>query len=732
MKRRVLSLFLAALLTAALVQLPVMAADVPRVSPDAGSVYVGDTKVSVEPGTSFWIGDGKGGLTTVGATPKNYNVSYNGLERTLTLRNARISTGINYADEPLVRAASVYSSGDLTIVLWGSNEITAPGAADFDGSVGITTEYGDLTLIGKDHGSLTVNAGAGEYSAAMTRIGTLYMENVQVTANGGSGGTVSVGCSAKNLVMYDSVLSAVGGNLTVNRDETAAESYGLICGDIDLQLSALEGRGGDVLSIGREAGGVSAGAHLGVGADSGACPGVSGSQSVSCRGGSVSVPFGQGMSYGLWLDTGASFAAGGSSGLEAYGGPVSAQSESSISYGVCGAEGSTVEIQAGSFTVSGETLALSPDTTLNWRGIADQVNLLDSTSGLYTGGEVIPLSEQNLHSNLPDMSVTQFLSLAPVRPVVRTFELTVAEPQAGTVLSADAASSGDDRYGVRVEWHDWDSDADVTGTQAQAGRTYEADIILRATQDVSGLPNVWLIPDRLDSVSVNHQTVGENSTVRWFPNDGTVLEAKVNFTLPGETPTYHPAFIEPFTDVPVDAWYASWVRGAYDKGLIAGMTPTTFEPDGSMTYAQAITLAARMYLIYNTGEAAIENGAVNWYDPYVDFCLEHGIIETAYEDRINDNIDRQTYVDIFSRALPPEAFPPRNTIPDGSVPDVPEDSDYYDSIYLFYRAGILNGSRADGTFDPNTDIRRSEVAAVLNRMMDPAVRVDAPAELAKG
>ena len=53
------------------------------------------------------------------------------------------------------------------------------------------------------------------------------------------------------------------------------------------------------------------------------------------------------------------------------------------------------------------------------------------------------------------------------------------------------------------------------------------------------------------------------------------------------------------------------------------------------------------------------------------------------------------------------------------------------AVYLFYRAGILSGVDAKGTFNANDNIKRSEVAAILIRMMDPSVRVDAPKELGK-
>ena len=40
----------------------------------------------------------------------------------------------------------------------------------------------------------------------------------------------------------------------------------------------------------------------------------------------------------------------------------------------------------------------------------------------------------------------------------------------------------------------------------------------------------------------------------------------------------------------------------------------------------------------------------------------------------------------------------------------------------FYRAGILTGSDAKGTFKPTSSIKRSEVAAILSRMYNENVR----------
>ncbi|MBR6514817.1 MAG: DUF4838 domain-containing protein [Clostridia bacterium] len=53
-----------------------------------------------------------------------------------------------------------------------------------------------------------------------------------------------------------------------------------------------------------------------------------------------------------------------------------------------------------------------------------------------------------------------------------------------------------------------------------------------------------------------------------------------------------------FTDVPVNQWYAKAVQWANEKNYVAGMTETTFNPNGSITRAQM----ARILSLYAAGE----------------------------------------------------------------------------------------------------------------------------------
>ncbi len=177
----------------------------------------------------------------------------------------------------------------------------------------------------------------------------------------------------------------------------------------------------------------------------------------------------------------------------------------------------------------------------------------------------------------------------------------------------------------------------------------------------------------------------------------------------------------PFVDVPADAWYYQDVATAYESGLINGRDETHFAPDANLTYAEAVKLAACMNEQYYFGEVDL-GGSDPWYQAYVDYCYAEEIISEYYP--WNEPASRAGFVEIFAHALPEDALSPRNDIADGSIPDVDMNHPQAAEIYLLYRAGILTGSDPYGTFHPNDNIRRCEVAAILTRMMDDSARKD--------
>ena len=183
------------------------------------------------------------------------------------------------------------------------------------------------------------------------------------------------------------------------------------------------------------------------------------------------------------------------------------------------------------------------------------------------------------------------------------------------------------------------------------------------------------------------------------------------------------AFAEPlpFSDVKEDAWYYNDVRTAYRSGLINGKSSTTFAPDANLTYAEAVKLAACLNQFFTEGSVTLKNGNP-WYQSYVDYCVEREII--THEYAWNENATRGGYMEIFASALSEDILFPINEIQDDAIPDVSMEHPQSEGIYKLYRAGILQGSDAEThACNPDSNIRRSEVSAILARILDSDRRI---------
>ncbi|MCL2342285.1 MAG: S-layer homology domain-containing protein [Firmicutes bacterium] len=177
-----------------------------------------------------------------------------------------------------------------------------------------------------------------------------------------------------------------------------------------------------------------------------------------------------------------------------------------------------------------------------------------------------------------------------------------------------------------------------------------------------------------------------------------------------------------FTDVRSDDWFAPYVAKAYRLGIIDGMTDSTFVPQGNLTYAEAVKLAAVLNEIYYDGSVTLSNGADVWYSTYAMRCLEMGVIATDFPD-YNANISRSDFAAIFAACLPPDALAPVNPVASASIPDVNPGDANADAILLLYRAGVLTGVDDAHSFHPASDITRAEVCAIVARMADPSLRL---------
>jgi len=174
-----------------------------------------------------------------------------------------------------------------------------------------------------------------------------------------------------------------------------------------------------------------------------------------------------------------------------------------------------------------------------------------------------------------------------------------------------------------------------------------------------------------------------------------------------------------FTDVPEKQWYAAEVKSAYELGFMNGQSDTLFAPEGNVTVAEGITMASRVHAIYNGKEIkSVEGG--KWYDMYIAYAKENGLITEGQFTNYDRNIMRYEMAVMFANAMPADYLTAKNDIKD--IPDVAETEEYYDDLMMLYKAGVVLGSDDYGNFYATNPIKRSETAAIINRVALPENR----------
>ncbi|MGI6335722.1 MAG: S-layer homology domain-containing protein [Eubacteriales bacterium] len=173
-----------------------------------------------------------------------------------------------------------------------------------------------------------------------------------------------------------------------------------------------------------------------------------------------------------------------------------------------------------------------------------------------------------------------------------------------------------------------------------------------------------------------------------------------------------------FSDVKPSDWYKTAVKQAYETGLVGGSSGA-FHPEGSVTVAEALTMAARLHNIYNGGDGAFTQFDT-WYEGYVFYCLAVGIFKLGEFSNYDKTITRSQMAYVFANTLPESELQPINTV--DSLPDVGEKTMNRNAIFKLYRAGVLTGSDSSGTFGPSETITRAAAAAIIARMAIPSER----------
>lgn len=172
-----------------------------------------------------------------------------------------------------------------------------------------------------------------------------------------------------------------------------------------------------------------------------------------------------------------------------------------------------------------------------------------------------------------------------------------------------------------------------------------------------------------------------------------------------------------FSDVPSSEWYASWVKDAYEYGLMQGNSASTFNPKGTLTVAEGITIACRIHQTLNN--TVIPSASGEWYQAYVNYAIANGFMGDGQFDSYTANIKRFEIAQLLAEVC--GELNSVNTL--STLPDVPSGAEYADAVIMLYNKGILAGNDDYGTFAPYSYLQRNEISAMAVRIADSTKRV---------
>lgn len=178
-----------------------------------------------------------------------------------------------------------------------------------------------------------------------------------------------------------------------------------------------------------------------------------------------------------------------------------------------------------------------------------------------------------------------------------------------------------------------------------------------------------------------------------------------------------------FSDISSGDWFYSDVISAYEYGIAKGADDGRFLPYDLVSISEVIAFGARILSIYN-GDKEQFAADGEWYEPYIEYALENGIINSGdgFLSSVNKPATRAQTAYVLANSLPFTELSNINTSI-SSLPDVAVSDSYYNEIIMLYRAGVLSGKDEYGTFSPTENVTRAEVAATINRIVNPSARL---------
>lgn len=279
--------------------------------------------------------------------------------------------------------------------------------------------------------------------------------------------------------------------------------------------------------------------------------------------------------------------------------------------------------------------------------------------------------------------------------------------------SSSSGGSGSTTYTVSIPLNVTGGKLTVSPKNAAKGQT----VTLTVTSDEGYELNKMIVTDK-DGKELSFTDEGSGKYTFIMPTGKVKVEASFSKI---QTESESPSTSHPFIDAPARAWYVEAVQYVYEKGIMTGLTDTTFGPDIATNRGMIVTMLYRL-----EGKSAIgapsftDVPAGEWYSNAVAWAQANGIVKgmTATTFEPLSTITRQQIATILYRYAIYKGYDV------GSQADL---TDYTDMAQIgTYALTAMQWANAEGlitgttpaTLDPTGSATRAQVAMILMRFCE--------------
>ncbi|MBQ9976167.1 MAG: leucine-rich repeat protein [Clostridia bacterium] len=151
----------------------------------------------------------------------------------------------------------------------------------------------------------------------------------------------------------------------------------------------------------------------------------------------------------------------------------------------------------------------------------------------------------------------------------------------------------------------------------------------------------------------------------------------------------------PFNDISQKHWAFTFVKTLYDSKTVGGTSRTTFEPDATLTWGQAMKM-----LLVSSGHGEKAPTDSHWASGYMSYAKTLGIVKDGVSP--DTKITRLEFCEAAARLKGISDQPDVNPFKDTSNA----------SVLALYKKGIIGGTSAT-TFEPNATLTRAQISKII-------------------